>query len=185
MLAPPELRAVHPLGKSPVVTDGDVTVAETGAIIEYLVDCYGAGRLRPAPGTPEYLRFRYWLHFAEGTAQPQLLLKFHINRIMGAAASPEAQSAARELLATMNAATDANLRTNLDFMEAELGRSTWFAGEEFSAADIAMSFPVEVSTERAGLDASRPRLMAWLDRIHARPAYRLARERGGPYRFAD
>ena len=185
MLAPPELRAVHALGKSPVLTDGNVTVAETGAIIEYLVDSHGAGRLRPAAGTPEHLRYRYWLHFAEGTAQPQLLLKFHINRALGAAATPQAQAAAREVLARMIAATDANLRANLDFMEAELERGAWFAGDAFTAADIAMSFPVEVSVERAGLDASRPRLMAWLERIHARPAWRRARERGGPYRFAD
>ena len=185
MLAPPELRAVHPLGKSPVVTDGDVTVAETGAIIEYLIDRYGAGRLRPPAGTPQHLRYRYWLHFAEGTAQPQLLLKFHINRTIAGAASPQAQAAARKLLARMNAATDANLRANLDFMEAELGTSPWFAGDEFTASDIAMSFPVEVSVERAGLDASRPRLMGWLERIHARPAWRRARVCGGPYRFAD
>jgi glutathione S-transferase len=185
MLAPPELRSVHPLGKSPVITDGDVTVAETGAIVEYLIDRYGAGRLRPAAGTPEHLRYRYWLHFAEGTAQPQLLLKFHINRTIAASASSAEPAAARDLLARMNAATDANLRANLDFMEAELGRSAWFAGDEFTAADIAMSFPIEVSVERAGLDASRPRLMAWLERIHARPAWRRAHERGGPYRFAD
>ncbi len=185
MLAPPALRAVHALGKSPVVTDDDVTVAETGAIIEYLVDRDSEARLRPPAGTPQHLRYRYWLHFAEGTAQPQLLLKFHLNRALGAATSPEAKEAAREVLAYTIAATDANLRNNLDFMEAELSRSAWFAGEEFTAADIAMSFPVEISVERAGLDASRPQLMGWLDRIHGRPAWRRARERGGPYRFAD
>ena len=185
MLAPPELRAVHALGKSPVITDGDATVAETGAIVEYLVDRYGQGRLRPAAGTPEFLRYRYWMHFAEGTAQPQLLLKFHFNRILGAATTPAEQATARQVLAYTSAATDANLRNNLDFMEAELARSPWFAGDEFSAADVIMSFPVEVSVERAGLDASRPRLWNFLERIHARPAYLRARERGGPYRFAN
>ena len=184
MLAPPELRAVHALGKSPVLVDGDTTVAETGAIVEYLVDRDGAGRLRPAVGTPEFLRYRYWLHFAEGSAQPQLLLKFHINRLLGAAASPADEAAARSMLANLTAGTDTNLRNNLDFMEAELQRSPWFAGDEFSAADVIMSFPVEVSAERAGLDASRPRLWNYLERIHARPAYRRARERGGPYRCA-
>ena len=185
MLAPPELRAVHALGKSPVITDGAATVAETGAIVEYLVDRYGQGRLRPAADTPEFLRYRYWLHFAEGSAQPQLLLKFHVNRILGAATTPAEQATARQVLAYTNAATDANLRNNLDFMEAELARSPWFAGDEFSAADVIMSFPVEVSVERAGLDASRPRLWNFLERIHARPAYLRARERGGPYRFAN
>ena len=184
MLAPPELRAVHALGKSPVITDGEITVAETGAIVEYLVDRYGQGRLRPACGTPEFLRYRYWLHFAEGTAQPQLLLKFYANRILGAAATAAEQAMARDVLAKLIALTDTNLRNNLDFMEAELARSAWFAGDEFSAADVIMSFPVEVSAERAGLDASRPRLWNYLERIHARPAYRRARERGGPYRFA-
>ena len=184
VLAPPELRAVHALGKSPVIVDGDTTVAETGAIVEYLVDRDGAGRFRPAAGTPQFLRYRYWLHFAEGSAQPQLLLKYHINRIVGSAATPAEQEAARVLLANLTTATDANLRNNLDFMEAELQRGPWFAGDEFSAADVMMRFPVEVSAERAGLDASRPRLWAFLERIHARPAYRRARERGGPYRFA-
>ena len=184
MLAPPELRAVHALGKSPVITDGEATVAETGAIVEYLVDHYGQGCLRPAAGTPEFLRYRYWLHFAEGSAQPQLLLKFHANRILGAAATAAEQEVACEVLAKLIAATDTNLRNNLNFMEAELARSAWFAGDEFSAADVIMSFPVEVSAERAGLDESRPRLWSYLERIHARPAYRRARERGGPYRFA-
>ena len=185
VLAPPELRAVHALGKSPVIVDGDTTVAETGAIVEYLVDRYSAGRFRPAADTPQFLRYRYWLHFAEGSAQPQLLLKYHVNRILGAAATPPEQDAARALLANLTAMTDTNLRNNLDFMEAELQGSTWFAGEEFSAADVMMSFPIEVSVERAGLDASRQRLWNFLERIHARPAYRRARERGGPYRFAE
>ena len=184
MLAPPELRAVHALGKSPVITDGEVTVAETGAIVEYLVDQYGQGRLRPAAGTPEFLRYRYWLHFAEGSAQPQLLLKFHANRILAAATTAAEKAVARGVLANLIASTDTNLRNNLDFMESKLALSAWFAGDEFSAADVIMSFPIEVSAERAGLDASRPRLWNYLERIHARPAYRRALERGGPYRFA-
>ena len=185
MLAPPELRAVHPLGKSPVVSDGDVTVAETGAIVEYLLDRYGAGRLRPPAGTPDHLRYRYWLHFAEGSAMPQLLLKLLFGRIatgpMPFFAKPIARAIARKVLVGF---VDPNLKAQLDFMEAELGRSAWFAGDEFSAADVQMSFPLEAAADRAGLDASRPRLMDFLRRIHARPAYRTALERGGPYRFA-
>ena len=181
MLAPPELRAVHALGKSPVITDGEVTVAETGAIVEYLVDQYGQGRLRPAAGTPEFLRYRYWLHFAEGSAQPQLLLKFHANRILAAATTAAEKAVARGVLANLIASTDTNLRNNLDFMESKLALSAWFAGDEFSAADVIMSFPIEVSAERAGLDASRPRLWNYLERIHARPAYQRALLSGGPY----
>ena len=186
MLAPASLRKVHPLGKSPVITDDGVTVAESGAIIEYLVERYGNGRLAPAIGTPERLRWRYWLHFAEGTAMSPLLLKLIFEKIpqspMPFFVKPIARGICAKVLAMM---VEPNLKRQLDFMEAELGRSDWFAGDEFSAADIQMSFPVEASAQRAGLDASRPRLMAFLKRIHARPAYRRALERGGPYDFAN
>jgi glutathione S-transferase len=186
MLAPPELLQVHPLGKSPVITDGDITVAESGAIIEYVLERYGDGRLVPAAGTLERLRWRYWLHFAEGTAMSPLLLKLIFERIkvtkMPFFAKPVARGIANKVLEAM---VDPNLKRQLDFMEAELGKSEWFAGDEFSAADIQMSFPVEASAQRAGLDASRPKLMAYLKRIHARPAYKKALERGGPYSFAN
>jgi glutathione S-transferase len=169
-----------------VITDGDTTVAETGAIVEYLLERYGNGRLAPPAGTSERLRWRYWLHFAEGSAMPPLLLKLIFERIKVAPmpffARPIARGIANKVLATM---VDPNLKRQLDFMEAELGRSEWFAGADFSAADIQMSFPVEAAAQRAGLDASRPRLMAFLKRIHARPAYRQALERGGPYSFAN
>ncbi len=182
MLAPPELRAVHPLGKSPVITDGGNTVAESGAIIEYLVGRHGQGRLKPADGTPEQLRWTYWLHFAEGSAMPPLLLKLVFNRIEKAPMPFFAKPIARSIAARAKQSfIEPNIRAQLDYMEAELARSTWFAGEEFSAADIQMSFPVEAAAARGGLDASRPRLMAYLQRIHARPAYLKALERGGPY----
>ena len=189
MLAPPELLQVHPLGKSPVITDDGTTVAESGAIIEYLLPRFSPGtqgRLAPAAGTPEGLRFTYWLHFAEGSAMPPLLLKLIFDRIpkspMPFFVKPIAKGISAKVLALM---VEPNLKRQLDFMEAELGRSEWFAGGDFSAADIQMSFPVEAAAQRAGLDASRPKLMAWLKRIHARPAYRRALERGGPYDFAD
>jgi glutathione S-transferase len=186
MLAPAALRQVHPLGKSPVITDDGVTVAESGAIVEYLVERYGNGRLAPAIGTPERLRWRYWLHFAEGSAMPPLLLKLIFERIpqspMPFFVKPIARGISAKVLALM---VEPNLKRQLDFMEAELGKSEWFAGDAFSAADIQMSFPVEAAAQRAGLDASRPRLMGYLRRIHARPAYRQALERGGPYSFAN
>lgn len=185
MLAPAALRAVHPLGKSPVLTDGAETVAESGAIIEYLLEVHGAGRLRPAPGTPEARRFTYWLHFAEGSAMPPLLLKLVFGRVQSAPmpffVKPIAKGIAAKVLQSF---VEPNLKAQLDFMEAELSTRPWFAGEDFSAADIQMSFPLEAAAQRAGLDASRPQLMDWLRRIHARPAYRRALERGGPYDFA-
>ena len=186
MLAPPELQKVHPLGKSPVITDGDVTVAESGAIIEYLVERYGNGRLAPAIGTPERLRWRYWMHFAEGSAMPPLLLKLIFDKVetspMPFFVKPIAKAISGKLKAAM---VTPNLTRQLDFMEAELAKSEWFVGDGFSAADVQMSFPIEAAAQRAGLDASRPKLMGYLKRIHARPAYRRALERGGPYSFAN
>jgi len=187
MLAPPELVRVHPLGKSPVLSDAGITVAESGAIVEYLLDTYAAGRLKPPAGTDERRRFTYWLHFAEGSAMPPLLLKLIFDRIgsgegMPFFAKPIARGIASKVKARM---VEPNLKRQLDFMEGELARSAWFAGDDFSAADIQMSFPVEAAAQRAGLDASRPKLMAFLKRIHARPGYKKALERGGPYSFAS
>jgi glutathione S-transferase len=183
MLAPASLRAVHPLGKSPVITDGDVTLAESGAIIEHLAE--GAGRLIPARGSPEWQRYRYWMHYAEGSAMPPLLLKLVFDRIERAKAPffarPIVRSIAQRAKRTF---IEPQIALHLDYLEAELGKSTWFAGEEFSAADIQMSFPIEAAAARGGLDARRPRLMAFLERIHARPAYQRALERGGEFRLA-
>ena len=185
MLAPPELLAVHPLGKSPVITDGDTTVAETGAIVEYILAQYGDGRLLPAPGTPEALRYRYWLHFAEGSAMPPLLLTLIFDRIANAPMPFFIKPVARGISnKVMNLMVRPNLKRQLDYMESELGRSAWFAGDALTGADIMMSFPLEAAAQRAGLNASRPKLMAFLKRIHARPAYKLALKRGGPYVFA-
>ena len=187
MLAPPELVKVHPLGKSPVITDDGATVAETGAIIEYVLEKYGNGRLLPPAGSEERRRFTYWLHFAEGSAMPPLLMKLVFDRIgsgqdMPFFVKPIAKAIAAKVKGIM---VEPNLKRQLDFMEGELGRSEWFAGAEFSASDIQMSFPVEAAHQRAGLDGSRPKLMAWLKKIHARPAYKKALERGGPYSFAN
>ena len=185
MLAPESLRQVHPLGKSPVITDGGVTVAESGAIVEYLVERHGGGRLAPAAGTPERLRYSYWLHFAEGSAMPPLLLKLIFGRIASSKMPFFAKPIAGAIAAKVQGDfVDPNLARQLDFMEAELTKSEWFAGNDFSAADIQMSFPLEAAAQRAGLDARRPKLMAFLKKIHARPAYKKALERGGAYSFA-
>ena len=185
MLAPPELLAVHPLGKSPVITNGNTTVAETGAIVEYLLETCGGGRLLPAPGTPEALRYRYWLHFAEGSAMPPLLLTLIFDRVANGPMPFFVRPVARAIAAkVMDLMVRPNIARQLDFMEAELGRSLWFAGNELTGADIMMSFPLEAAAQRAGLDGRRPKLMAFLDRIHARPAYKQALARGGRYDFA-
>ena len=186
MLAPPALMDVHPLGKSPVITDGDITVAESGAILEYLVERYDDGRLAPAIGTEERVRWRYWLHFAEGSAMPPLLIKLICDRVAQAPmpffVKPIARAISTKVQAMM---VQPNLKRQWDFMESELTQNKWFAGSQFSAADIQMSFPIEAAAQRAGLDASRPRLMAFLKRIHARPAYKRALKTGGPYSFAE
>jgi glutathione S-transferase len=185
MLAPPELRQVHPLGKSPVITDGELTLAESGAILEYLVERYGGGRFAPAPGTPERLRYLYWMHYAEGSLMPPLLLKLVFNRIetgpMPFFVRPVARGIARRVKGTF---IEPQIVRHLDYLEAELGKHAWFAGGDFSAADIQMSFPLEAAAARGGLDATRPKLMSFLERIHARPAYRRALEAGGPYALA-
>ena len=184
MLAPPALELVHPLGKAPVLVDGSVTIAESGAIVEYLVERYGAGRLIPAPGTPERLRYKYWLHYAEGSAMPPLLLKLVFDRVANGPAPWPISVIARRIAATVtNTFIAPQLKRHLDFMEGELNSRTWFAGEEFTAADVQMSFPLQAAAKRAGLDQSRPRLMAFLERTQARPAYQRALERGGPYAF--
>jgi glutathione S-transferase len=184
MLAPPELRAVHPLGKSPVVQDGDTIVAESGAIIDYLVGRYGDGRLAPAAGTPERMRYTYFLHYAEGSAMPPLLLKLVFDRVESTPAPFFVRPIAR---AIANKVKDSfvlpQIRQHLAFLEGELANRAWFAGDEFSAADIQLSFPLEAAAARGGLDAQYPKLSAFLERIHARPAYRRALERGGKYDF--
>ncbi len=184
MLAPPSLRAVHPLGKSPVITDGDLTLAESGAIVEYLAGRYGDGRLIPAAGTPERLRYTYWLHYAEGSAAPPLLLKLVFDRLERAPMPFFVRPIARTISGrAKDGFIGPQIKLHLDFMEAELGKSAWFAGGDFTAADIQVSFPLEAAVARGGLDSSRPKLWAFLEKIHARPAYQRAIERGGPYKL--
>jgi len=186
MRAPPELKSVHPLGKSPVVTDGDITVAETGAIIEYLLDTYGEGRLRPAAGTEEWRRYNYWMHFAEGTLMPPLVMRLIFDRLAAAPMPWFARPIARGLVAKVRESyIDPANTSHFDYLEAELARSEWFAGAEFSAADVQMSFPLEAGSVRIGLGPTRARTAAFLERIHSRAAYRRALERGGPYAYAQ
>jgi glutathione S-transferase len=169
MLAPESLRQVHPLGKSPVITDADLTIAESGAIVEYLVNRYGNGRLVPASDTPEYLRYTYWLHYAEGSAMPPLVMRIVLNNF-GAGDS-----------SVVSGFVAPQIKLNFDYIESELRKSTWFVGEEFTAADIQMSFPLEVVAMLPEEVESRPKIKEFIDRIHGRPSYKRALERGGEY----
>jgi len=184
MLAPPELRAIHPLGKSPVITDGDKTVAETGAIIEYVLETYGQGRLIPAVGTPERLRYTYWLHYAEGSAMTPLLLKLVFTALPARAPGLLKGLVKGIANGALKGFVEPQLKTHVDYWEAELTQSPWFAGPDFTAADIMMSFPLEAGASRAGAGA-KPHVKAFLDKIHARPAYQEALKRGGPYDYAS
>jgi len=182
-LAPPELRAVHPLGKSPVIEDAGRVVAETGAIVEYLIERHGGGRLAPPPGSEERLRYTYWLHFAEGSAMPVQVMTLIFQRIKVSAPWLVRPVARRIADAVLQGYVNPQRVAQFDLMEAELSRSLWFAGEAFTAADVMLSFPVEAATSRGGL-GERPKLAAWLARIHTRPAYQAALAKGGPYAYA-
>ena len=165
-----------------MIIDGDVTVAKSGAIVAYLVDVYGQGRLRPEPGSIEQRRYTYWLHFSEGSLMPPLLMKLVFDKVREAPVPFFIKPVVRGIADKVTAAyIGPNLKRLLAFMESELSTRPWFAGTEFSAADVQMSYPVEAAAERAGLDASYPALSAWLARIHARPAYIKALNVGGPY----
>lgn len=170
MLAPPELKAVHPLGKSPVIDDDGVVIAETGAIVEYIVAKAGNRLGAPSDGA-DALRYRHFLHYAEGSMMPPLLALLVVQRL-GLLGRPARKT------------VQGFMDTHLDWLETELATRPYFAGQEFTAADIMMSFPLEASRSRAGLDGSRPHLIEWLQRIHARPAYQAALREGGPYVYA-
>ncbi len=183
MLAPPELKAVHPLGKSPVLSDGGLIIAETGAIFDYVLTTYGNRRLMPLNGSEERLSYTYWMYYAEGSAMTPLLLKLLTTGIRTHAPwliKPIAAAIAQRINSRL---VTPNLVANIDFWENTLTQSPWFAGTEFSAADIMMSFPLEAAASRADA-GGKPHIRAWLEKIHARPAYQRALARGGPYAYA-
>ncbi|MBA3878248.1 MAG: glutathione S-transferase [Sphingobium sp.] len=171
MLAPPELKAVHPLGKSPVIEDDGQVIAETGAIVEYLV-AKADGRFGPGAHRDSLLRYRFFLHYAEGSVMPPLLVKLVLSRV------PLFGKTAMKRIQPM-------IDSHLDYIESELAQRPWFAGDEISAADVMMSFPLEAARSRGGLDnGRRPATIAWLAKVHARPAYQTALAKGGPYAYA-
>lgn len=169
MLAPAALKAIHPLGKSPVITDEGQTLAESGAIIDYLVERYGEGRFAPPAGTPEKLRYDYWLHYSEGSVMPILVMKLVLDNFGLKDSAASSQFVAPQI------------KLHFDYLESELGKNPWFVGDEFTAADVQMSFPIEAAAAQVGIEANYPLLKDFLQRIHARPAYERALERGGKY----
>lgn len=184
LLAPASLREVHPLGKSPVITDEELTLAESGAIVEYLLDRYGNGRLAPVAGTSERLRYTYWLHYAEGSAMPPLVMQLIFNQIEQKTTPFFLQPIVKLITGRVKSTfIEPQIAQHLDYLAAELEKNTWFVGSEFTAADIQLSFPLEAAASYSKLDASRPQLLAFLERIHARSAYKRALERGGAYNF--
>ena len=183
-LAPLNLLAIHPLGKAPVITDGDLTVAESGAIIEYLVNRYDDGRLMPAIGTPQYMDYIYWIHYAEGTFMPLMIVSLIMSRIETAPMPFFVRPIAKGIVSKVRAGyLSPNIKRNLEYINTTLGNSTWFCGDELTAADIQMSFPVEAAEVRTTLDQAYPNIKSFLQRMRARPAYQAALEKGGPYKL--
>jgi glutathione S-transferase len=170
-LAPESLKRIHPLGKSPAIRDGDQVVIESGAILEYLVRKYGKGRLVPADGTPDAVRYLQFMHYSEGSAMLPLMLQLYLSRL-GDAAAP------------LRPRVESEIENHLGYLDAELAGRDWFVGDELSAADIQLSFAIQAGRLLYGLQKF-PNLARFLDRIHARPAYKRALERGGPYAFGS
>lgn len=186
-LAPAALKQVHPLGKSPVITDGDVVIAESGAIIEYLAECYGAqaqaemAHLEPARGTDAHRQCRFWMHYAEGSLMNWLVMKLVFDTIPRQPMPFFVRPVARTLCATVQQKLiSPNVQTALAFMEAHLAQHRWFAGEHLTMADFQMSFAVEAALARAGHEGAWPHLQAYRQRMQARPAYQRALDKGGP-----
>lgn len=184
MLAPPELKAIHPLGKSPIITDGDLVIAETGAIFQYLLDTYAEGRLSPPPGSEAYRQMIYWLHYAEGSAMPLLVLKLVTTQIPKRV--PFFLKGVAKLITKgiENALVTPNLTTHIAYWEGALQPTRWFAGDRLSVADLMMSFPLEAAASRTEA-GQMPNIKAFLARIHSRDAYKRALKRGGEYAYAN
>ncbi len=181
MRAPDTLKQVHPLGKSPVLSDGELVLAESGAILEYLLDTYAEGRFRPAAGSAERIRYNFWLHYAEGSLMPPLLITLIFNMIPRRAPF-FLRWFFKPMFSKLRARiVDADLNRAFAYIEAELGLSTWLAGEQLTAADIQMSFPLEAGMARLGLGESCPRIQAFIQRMKERPAFQRALQKGGPY----
>lgn len=183
-LAPPELRAIHPLGKSPVITDNGLVIAETGAVVEYLIDAYGNGRFKPAAGTPAFLQYRYWIHSAEGTYMPFFVMQLVLSMLTGPAVPFFIRPISKKLVGEIHKRfLGPNIKNNLDYMESVLAESEWFAGDELSGADFMMVFIAEAAQARGRVASDYPNIKSWLDKVHQRDGYQRGLERGGPYQL--
>ncbi|MCK7545408.1 glutathione S-transferase [Marinobacter bryozoorum] len=185
MQAPESLKKVHPLGKSPVITDGDLVVAESGLIIDYLARTYGKDTMPPPDNGQAWLDYNYWLHYAEGSLMPPLLMRLVFEKVktspMPFFIKPVAKGIANK---TNQSFIGPMINTHMDFVEAHLAKNTWFLGDSLSAADFQMSFPLEASIARGIVGNNRPNITAWVERVHSRPAYQRGLEKGGEYDFA-
>ncbi|HSP00507.1 MAG TPA: glutathione S-transferase [Thioalkalivibrio sp.] len=185
MQAPESLKKVHPLGKSPVITDGDMVVAESGVIIDYLARTYGKDTMLPPDSGQAWLDYTYWLHYAEGSLMPPLLMRLVFEKVKTSPMPFFIKPVAKGISDKTNEIfIGPMIKTHLDFVEAHLAKNTWFLGDNLSAADIQMSFPLEASVARGIVGKNRPHITAWVERVHARPAYQKALEKGGEYDFA-
>lgn len=184
MLAPDSLKQVHPLGKSPVVTDGDNTIAESGAIIDYLGRCYGDGLLRPTETEDGYQDYQYWLHFAEGSMMSPMLIKLVLQKVEENAAPFFVKFIAKQINNKVNQNfIHPNLTRLFAYVDTHLAVNEWFAGGKLTGADIQMSFPLEAAAHRGIVD-KYPAILDYVAKIHARDAYKIALEKGGEYEFA-
>jgi glutathione S-transferase len=185
MLAPQSLKEIHPLGKSPVISDGDIVVAESGAIIEYLAQTYGRGLLIPPPESAEYRQYIYWLHFSEGSLMPPLLLKIVFDKIntspMPFFIKPVARGISTKVMTSF---VNPNIDNNFAYIDDYLAGHEWFAGDSLSGADIQMSFPLEASAARGVIGEKYPHIADYVSRFQARPAYQKALEAGGEYDYS-
>jgi glutathione S-transferase len=180
LLAPPELKAIHPLGKSPVISDGSRVIAESGLILDYIVTRHGQGKLRPQ-NEDDLLRYQYWLHYAEGSFMTPMIVKLVFHRVEAGPMPFFAKPVAKKISHTVNENwTGPQIKLHLDYLENEIARTGWFAGAQFTAADIMMTYPLQAAAE-AGMLAGHERLEDFLRRVTARPSYKKAIERGGPF----
>lgn len=182
-LAPPELREIHPLGKSPVITDGERTLAESATIIEYLARTYGDGSWAPALDDPGYWTFNYWMHYAEGSLMPPLLLKLVFDKVRTNAPLLIRPIAAGIAGQVDKAFTNPQIRTHFQYVDTYLAEHEWFAGDTISAADIQMSFPLEATIARGTIGPDHGHIAAYVERFQSRPAYQRALQAGGDYDF--
>ncbi len=184
-LAPASLKAIHPLGKSPLITDGELTIAESGLIIEYLLKRYDQGRLLPADDSPEYWQYLYWLHYAEGTLMPLLVMTLILNKVREAPMPFFIRPLARAIADKIGQSYSApNLTNNMAYIEQHLSNHRWFAGERMSGADMQMIFPLEAALKRGICEKDFPHIAAFVKKVHAMPNYQTALQKGGPYDYA-